>query len=98
MMEGEWKGGSEGGYYKLREDWAEGGRVFQREGGRVEGRNGGCGGGHYNGREEWVEGGRERGRVFQREGGRERDVITKGGRQGGREEGRKGGWDRWVER
>ena len=44
-MEGEWKGGSEGGYYKLREEWAEGGieggRAFQREGGRVEGRKGG---------------------------------------------------------
>ena len=25
-MEGEWKGGSEGGYYKLREEWPEEGR------------------------------------------------------------------------
>ena len=36
--EGEWKGGSEGRYCKLKEEWAEGGReggrVFQREGGR----------------------------------------------------------------
>ena len=36
--EGEWKGGSVGRYYKLREEWAEGGReggrVCQREGGR----------------------------------------------------------------
>ena len=40
--EGEWKGGSEGRYYKLRGEWAEGGRqggrVFQREVGRVDGR------------------------------------------------------------
>ena len=42
MRDGEWTGRSEGRYYKLREEWAdggtEGGRVFQREVGRVEGR------------------------------------------------------------
>ena len=28
--EGQWKGCSEGGYYKLREEWAEGGREGER--------------------------------------------------------------------
>ena len=70
--EGERKGGSEGRYYKLREEWAEGGReggrVFQREGGR----EGGIEGGYYKGRE--AGGGRK--------GGREKEVITKGGMEG----------------
>ena len=82
MGDGEWTGGSEGRYYKLREEWAEGGReggrVFKRELGRVEGRKGGSEGVYYKGREEWVEGGREGGRVFQRE---ERGLLQ---REGGR--------------
>ena len=52
------KGGSEGGYYKLNEEWTEGvregGSVFLRDGGRVEGMKVGSEGGYYKGREEWV--------------------------------------------
>ena len=67
-MEGEWKGGSEGGYYKLREEWAEGGR----EGGRERGTEGGM--------EGETKGGSE-GVYYKRKG--ERD-MREGGSEGGR--------------
>ena len=75
MRDGEWKGGSEGRYYKLREEWAEGGReggrVFQREGGRGD-----------RGRLLQREGGREGGM----EGGREREGGYYKEREGGMED------------
>ena len=74
-MEGR-KGGSEGVYYKGREEWVEGGReggrVFQREGGSGEGERDSegvitkGGGRREGGREVWE--GRE-GRGREREGG-----------------------------
>ena len=74
-MEGR-KGGSEGGYYKGREEWVEGGR--EGKGISSGGREGGTEGGR--------EGGREREVITK--GGRE--GITKGGMDGWKDEYRDG--------
>ena len=81
----------------MREEWAEGGRVFQR-GRESGGEERGSEGGYYKGREEWGrEGEREKGYFKGREGGyykgrEEGQVLQRewGGRQGIKNGGRQG--------